>query len=67
MARAVPAGGRWVVGGAGVGARGCGAMVEGLTGPISGTFGTAAPYGQTKIWVCAGGDGWSDGLQDLMA
>lgn len=21
----------------------------------------------TEIWVCAGDDGWSDGLQDLMA
>lgn len=49
-----------------VAARGCGAMVEGLTGPISGTFGTVAPYGRTKIWVCAGDDGWSDGLQELM-
>lgn len=49
-----------------VAARGCGAMVEGLTGPISGTFGTVAPYGRTEIWVCAGDDGWSDGLQELM-
>lgn len=42
-------------------------MVEDLMGPISGTFGTAAPYSRTEIWVCAGDDGWSDGLQDLMA
>lgn len=41
--------------------------VEGLMGPISGTFGTAAPYRRTEIWVCTGDDGWSDGLQDLMA
>lgn len=49
-----------------VAAGGCGAMVEGLTGPISGTFGTVAPYSRTEIWVCAGDDGWSDGLQELM-
>lgn len=36
-------------GGAGVGARGCGATVEDLTGPISGTFETAASYSRTKI------------------
>lgn len=53
--------------GAGMGARGCGAMVEGLMGPISGTFGTATPYSRTELWVSAGEDGWSDGLQDLMA
>ena len=35
--------------GAGVGARGFGAMVEGLMGPVSGTFGTAAPYGQPRF------------------
>lgn len=26
-----------------------------------------APYRPAEIWVCAGSDGWSDGLQDLMA
>lgn len=35
--------------GAGVGARGFGAMVEGLMGPVSGTFGTAAPYGRPRF------------------
>ena len=49
-------------------------MAEGLPGPVSGTFGTSfwnirdcGTLRPAEIWVCAGDDGWSDGLQDLMA
>lgn len=40
---------RWWWGEVGVGARGGGATVEDFTGPISGTFETAASYSRTKI------------------
>lgn len=49
MARAAPRGGGGVAVGAGSGARGFGAMAEGLLGPVSGTFGTAAPYGRPRF------------------
>lgn len=49
VARAVPVGRRWWWGEVGVGARGGGATVEDFTGPISGTFETAASYSRTKI------------------
>lgn len=46
VARAVPAGRRWGRGGGRGGTRDLGATGDGLMGPVSGTFGTAAPHGR---------------------